>query len=71
MVLLLTNFLSKCVSLSVFVMVMVELLQYCSRILHVHTVFYSSCTGMLVKIILTVLRVGEKIDNGVSSLNYK
>lgn len=52
-------------------MVMVELLQYCSRILHVHTVFYSSCTGMLVKIILTVLRVEEKIDNGVSSLNYK
>ena len=69
MVLLLTNFLSKCVSLSVFVMVMVELLQYCSRILH--TVFYSSCTGMLVEIILTVLRVGEKIDNGVSSLNFK
>ena len=50
-------------------MVMVELLQYCSRILH--TVFYSSCTGMLVEIMLTVLRVGEKIDNGVSSLNFK
>ena len=50
-------------------MVMVELLQYCSTILH--TVFYSSCTGMLVEIMLTVLRVGEKIDNGVSSLNFK
>ena len=66
MVLLLTNFLSKCVSLPVFVMVMLSCCNY-SRMLH--TVFYSSCTGMLVKIILTVLRVGEKIENGVSSVN--